>query len=423
MASVSWDDDMLPHAESATGNVSAHVDSPSIPRVWPIQSDILDSPSSAQNTPSRGCGLDDGEADSRSLPAAVDDNLPSLTAPFLCADPYPAVRRNLHRQCAQVPEYQRLSAIRQEQFDIVLSRLWGTCTTVPVQMYPRKHSGATPRYLDIGCGAGFWMMDACLHLGNLEVHGVDNQVPATLSPSIVSPTLYSLTSAHLGHGSLPYGNARFDLVRMCDLTTRLSAREWHHLLAEAQRLLCPGGWIEIIEVGSPVHAARPISAVSYDDPYQTWPRIAVPVSLSPASEPPVLMRLRNWLNEWAWWPHQHQRGGQAAPEHIGDYVRSCLLEEPLHDVTMKMYPVRGYPADTSLAIAEVAIRHRTALGAASSEWYLDRLEQHLRSPLLKQGIVTSAEWTQHLHDFTALVDCGCVALPVWVISARKPVGR
>ncbi|KAG9310004.1 S-adenosyl-L-methionine-dependent methyltransferase [Chiua virens] len=102
--------------------------------------------------------------------------------------------------------------------------------------------------LDIGTGAGAWLCDARAHLlESVQLYGID--IESRLFPS------YKAFSAnvHLSVGSatdLPsYWSSKFALVHQRLLILAYSREQWRRCIDEMYRVLVPGGYAQLIEIG------------------------------------------------------------------------------------------------------------------------------------------------------------------------------
>ncbi|KAI9570267.1 hypothetical protein HD554DRAFT_2085025 [Boletus coccyginus] len=109
--------------------------------------------------------------------------------------------------------------------------------------------GPPQRSLDLGCGGGTWVLEAAKEWPDCYFVGfdlVDVQVPLSLlEPKIASRINWV-------HGNflttkLPFDDDEFDHVRMNDLGRGIPENKWGVLLEEVNRVLSPGGVVEVIE--------------------------------------------------------------------------------------------------------------------------------------------------------------------------------
>lgn len=80
---------------------------------------------------------------------------------------------------------------------------------------------------------------------SVSLHGIDIQTDLVplVTPSNVSFSINSVTQLPLEW------TARFDLVHQRLLTAALNSSEWPIAIAEIYRILRPGGWVQLTEVG------------------------------------------------------------------------------------------------------------------------------------------------------------------------------
>ncbi|KAG2022934.1 hypothetical protein CC2G_000646 [Coprinopsis cinerea AmutBmut pab1-1] len=105
------------------------------------------------------------------------------------------------------------------------------------------------RVLDLGCGTGTWVVDAAKEWPNAEFVGFDLvnvQVPLKLlDPSIAKRITWR-------HGNflttkLPFEDDEFDFVHIRSISKGVPESKWDVLFEEINRVLLPGGAVEIVE--------------------------------------------------------------------------------------------------------------------------------------------------------------------------------
>ncbi|KAF9531876.1 hypothetical protein CPB83DRAFT_891220 [Crepidotus variabilis] len=107
--------------------------------------------------------------------------------------------------------------------------------------------GATPpsTVLDLGCGPGYWILHAANVWKQSNFTGFD-LVDITL------PDMESAENIHFVQGDflnyrLPFPTKFFEYVRMANLVLCVPHEKWEQVLAEVQRVLTPGGRLELID--------------------------------------------------------------------------------------------------------------------------------------------------------------------------------
>ncbi|KAJ7706019.1 hypothetical protein B0H17DRAFT_1035287 [Mycena rosella] len=112
---------------------------------------------------------------------------------------------------------------------------------------------ATPeRSLDLGCGTGSWVIDAAKEWPNCDFVGfdlVDVQIPIkTLPPEYVSiAERISWVHGNFLTNKLPFEDDEFDHVHIHAIAQGVPENKWGILFEEVNRILRPGGVVEIIE--------------------------------------------------------------------------------------------------------------------------------------------------------------------------------
>ncbi|OCH95373.1 hypothetical protein OBBRIDRAFT_883930 [Obba rivulosa] len=109
------------------------------------------------------------------------------------------------------------------------------------------------KILDLGCGAGFWVIEAAKAWPYSTFVGFDIlRVQPDLSKSEVaaasgdiSPRVTWIRGNFLER--LPFPDGQFDFVRICCIGLGVPENEWPHLLEEVARVMQPGAVLEVIE--------------------------------------------------------------------------------------------------------------------------------------------------------------------------------
>ncbi|KAI9024345.1 S-adenosyl-L-methionine-dependent methyltransferase [Phycomyces nitens] len=112
--------------------------------------------------------------------------------------------------------------------------------------------------LDCGCGVGLWTLEMAQAHPGANVIGLDVVLPITGGASLVEfqenqngvcvaglPNLKYLYADLLG--TLPFPDNTFDLVHQRDVATVVPAKDWPNLVKELQRVLKPGGRLQLVE--------------------------------------------------------------------------------------------------------------------------------------------------------------------------------
>ncbi|KAI8064181.1 S-adenosyl-L-methionine-dependent methyltransferase [Gongronella butleri] len=116
------------------------------------------------------------------------------------------------------------------------------------------HERAT--VLDIGAGAGTWIMEMASEFRSADFHGIDiaNMYPSTIKP----------TNAHFQHhdvlcGTLPFDDETFDYVYMRQMLPGMTKEQLHNVLSEILRVLKPNGYVEIVDAEFAIQRAGPVT--------------------------------------------------------------------------------------------------------------------------------------------------------------------
>ncbi|KAJ7070557.1 hypothetical protein C8F01DRAFT_1106869 [Mycena amicta] len=101
--------------------------------------------------------------------------------------------------------------------------------------------------LELGCGIGSWLQDAARLWRTTQFVGFD--LVNVALPSLTDGTLPNVR-LQLGdflNYPLPFGKNTFDLVRMANLALCVPFDRWEDVLREVNRVLVPGGRLELID--------------------------------------------------------------------------------------------------------------------------------------------------------------------------------
>ncbi|TFY53558.1 hypothetical protein EVJ58_g9389 [Rhodofomes roseus] len=107
------------------------------------------------------------------------------------------------------------------------------------------------RVLELGCGTGVWVLEACKLWPKASFVGLDiiKCQPDLSSPDFerteLAPRVTWVNADFLE--PLPFRDGQFDFVRMSHIALAVPEDEWQYLFDECARILEPGGIIEIVE--------------------------------------------------------------------------------------------------------------------------------------------------------------------------------
>lgn len=105
--------------------------------------------------------------------------------------------------------------------------------------------------LDLGCGGGHASYAAARHARSVVAYDLAEAMLATVAAAARERGLANIRTEHGAAERLPFADASFDWV-----VSRLSAHHWHDVpqaLAEARRVLKPGGRVLFIDVAGADH--------------------------------------------------------------------------------------------------------------------------------------------------------------------------
>ncbi|KAJ6541865.1 hypothetical protein B0H19DRAFT_1268807 [Mycena capillaripes] len=149
--------------------------------------------------------------------------------------------------------------------------------------------------LDLGCGAGLWLLDAARTWRTTRFVGldlVDVAVEALTDGS--TPNVRLIRGDFLKY-ALPFPDHHFELVRMANLALCIPFPKWEYVLREAARVMAPGGRLELVDDqtffpygDAPIEEATEMMAVDMIPHLATTPTPLSFDPLSPSTPTPTL---------------------------------------------------------------------------------------------------------------------------------------
>ncbi len=119
----------------------------------------------------------------------------------------------------------------------------------PVQGMLRKGGNV----LDVGCGTGRWAKEMALAYPKTQVIGFDLEEIESPSPA---PPNYQFYQGNLLNG-LPFTASSFHYVHQRLLVAAIPWQKWPGIVRELARVTQPGGWVELVEMGTTVSPIGP----------------------------------------------------------------------------------------------------------------------------------------------------------------------
>lgn len=106
------------------------------------------------------------------------------------------------------------------------------------------------RIADVGCGTGTLSIDLANSASNIEVIGIDGDID-TLSRAQAKPGAGRVSWVQGFTSELPLENGSVDSLVMSLLLHHLNPDKKHRALAEAHRVIRPGGFLHVADWGRP----------------------------------------------------------------------------------------------------------------------------------------------------------------------------
>ncbi|KDQ63259.1 hypothetical protein JAAARDRAFT_29278 [Jaapia argillacea MUCL 33604] len=116
-----------------------------------------------------------------------------------------------------------------------------------VTMIDWKDDGPPGKSLDLGCGAGLWIANAAKEWPKCHFVGFD-MVNVQLPLSKLDPMIGDRVTFVHGNfltNRLPFDDDEFDHVHVAGITHGVPENKWHFVFEEINRVLCPGGAVEM----------------------------------------------------------------------------------------------------------------------------------------------------------------------------------
>lgn len=113
--------------------------------------------------------------------------------------------------------------------------------------------------LDVGSGTGIWGQEVAQLFPSARVFGLDLEPPqsVSLAASVTEqPANYHFIQGDLLKG-LPFPDGMFDYTHQRMLVLGIPLQSWPQAMGELIRVTRPGGWVEVLELGTDIHPAGP----------------------------------------------------------------------------------------------------------------------------------------------------------------------
>ncbi|KAF7320074.1 MAP kinase kinase kinase [Mycena kentingensis (nom. inval.)] len=133
-----------------------------------------------------------------------------------------------------------------------------------------NYAGRPPRsVLDLGCGAGWWALDAATSWRGTKIVGFDmmdtmrGMWPSAQRQGVADNIQFVRGNFVLE--TLPFADASFDLVRMANLALCIPRSRWEFVLQEVHRVLVIGGRLEFLDDHSFYPYSKPAAGTPHLD--------------------------------------------------------------------------------------------------------------------------------------------------------------
>ncbi|KAG0306565.1 hypothetical protein BGZ97_000703 [Linnemannia gamsii] len=116
------------------------------------------------------------------------------------------------------------------------------------------------RVIDLGCGPATWTMDMATDLTAVNFVGVDI---SPIYPAAIHPRNCAFSRECIVSG-LTQPDCSFDVAYQRNVAPGFTLEHWTRSIAEAYRILKPGGYFESVETDVRVHDAGPMTNACFD---------------------------------------------------------------------------------------------------------------------------------------------------------------
>lgn len=116
--------------------------------------------------------------------------------------------------------------------------------------------------LDVGSGTGIWGQEMARNFPAARVFGLDLEPPQSVSLAASAASLppnYHFVQGNLLEG-LPFPDQMFDYTHQRMLVLGIPLQRWPDAIRELIRVTRPGGWVELLELGTEIEPAGSATA-------------------------------------------------------------------------------------------------------------------------------------------------------------------
>ncbi|CAG8602268.1 14549_t:CDS:2 [Acaulospora morrowiae] len=147
-------------------------------------------------------------------------------------------------------DYDELDRLHLQHF--VIRHIFQSNFSAPVEHVLNRDGS---KVLDVGCGTGSWAFDMATNYPKAEFIGVDI---SPVQPYSIKPRNVSFINTDVLNG-LPFEDNTFDYVFQRLMVISIPRNFWPDHISELTRVLKPGGYLELSEIGPP-YELGPVSA-------------------------------------------------------------------------------------------------------------------------------------------------------------------
>ncbi|KAI8640943.1 hypothetical protein BD408DRAFT_347058 [Parasitella parasitica] len=127
----------------------------------------------------------------------------------------------------------------------------------------RNSWSAPTRVLDVACGSGVWLLEMATEYPRTQFYGID---AATIFPNCIKPPNTTFQQHDLlDKDGFPYPEEYFDYIHMRLVYNCFSKADLKFVLAEINRILKPGGYVEIRDLDPSIKHPGPLTEKTFSD--------------------------------------------------------------------------------------------------------------------------------------------------------------
>ncbi|RHZ83329.1 hypothetical protein Glove_97g96 [Diversispora epigaea] len=154
-----------------------------------------------------------------------------------------------------LPNDDEVDRLHQQHF--LLRYVWQRNFGAPVKHILNQDG---TKVLDVGCGAGSWILEMASNYPNTQFTGLDI---SPIQPSEIKPKKVNFVIANV-LDKLPFENDTFDYIFQRFLVSVIPKDSWPDVINELTRVLKPGGYLELVEINPIPFQLGPVTSLYFN---------------------------------------------------------------------------------------------------------------------------------------------------------------